>query len=230
MPLKTFGKFTRICSRVISPTTVTSSRPSSSDGAGRDVHPAAVRRPVADRDQPRLDLVRVAVDGEPERVRLVDGQRAQHRRDVQRGAREAVHGVRPPVRLGVEARRGDARVPAAVDAAEVDDPVVTVLERVERVRADAWCRSRARVRSRCRRRSERRRDAGRYRPRRPRPRPTSPSPPHATRSCPIVGRFASERFRSVGVQRDRDLGADRGRGALDLRGAACASARARPPD
>ena len=66
-------------------------------------------------------------------VRLVDGERAQHRRDVERGARQPAHGVGPAVGLGVEARRGDARVPAAVHPAEVDDAVVAVLERVERV-------------------------------------------------------------------------------------------------
>ena len=79
------------------------------------------------------DLVLLAVDGEAERVRLVDGERAEHRRDVQRGAREPLHGVGPAVRFGVEARRGDARVPAPVDPAEVDDAVVAVRERVERV-------------------------------------------------------------------------------------------------
>ena len=45
----------------------------------RDVHPARVRGPVADRDEPGLELVRVAVDRQPERVRLVDRERA-HRR------------------------------------------------------------------------------------------------------------------------------------------------------
>ena len=111
--------------RDIAPTTVTSSRPSSqSTRSGVMCMPPAYGGAVADRDQPRLELVRLAVDGEPERVRLVDRERAQHRGDVERGAREPLHGVGPAVRLGVEAGRGDARVPATVDAAEVDDAVV----------------------------------------------------------------------------------------------------------
>ena len=88
VPLNTFGKFERISGATSSPTTVTSSRPSSRRALGRDVHAAAVGGAVADRDEPRVQLVRFAVDGEAERMRLVDGERAQHRRDVERGARE----------------------------------------------------------------------------------------------------------------------------------------------
>ena len=173
VPLNTLGKFTSICSRGHLADHGDVEQAVVERRARRDVHPAAVRRAVADRDEPRAQLVRLAVDGEPERVRLVDGERAQHGRDVERGAREPVHGVGPAVRLGVEARRGHARVPAAVDAAEVDDAVVAVLERAERVErmlrvvaeparevvaGAGRARSRACGRCRPRRRRPRRRD------------------------------------------------------------------------
>ena len=170
VPLNTFGKFARNCSRVISPTTVTSSRPSSIDAFGRDVHAARVRGAVADRDEPRAHLVRLAVDGEPERMRLVHRQRAEHGGDVERGAGEPLDGVGPPVGFGVEARRSDARVPAAVDAAEVDDALVAVRERVERVERMLRVVAEACARSRCPRRSARSRACDRCRPRRRRPR------------------------------------------------------------
>ena len=99
--------------------------------AGRDAHAARVRGTVADRDQPSSRLEGVAVDGHAEPVRLVDGERAQDGRDIEGGAGQSPNGVGPPVRLRVEARRGDARVPAPVHAPEIDDPVVAVRYHVE---------------------------------------------------------------------------------------------------
>ena len=98
----------------------------------RDVHAPRVGGSVADRDQPRLELVDLAVDGEPVRAGFVDRQRADGRGDVERGAGDPLHRVRPAVRLRVEPGRGHARVPAAVHAAEIDHLVDAVRQRVER--------------------------------------------------------------------------------------------------
>ena len=163
-------------------------------------------------------------------MRLVDRERAQHRRDVERRAREPLHRVGPAVGLGVEARRGDARVPAAVDAAEVDDAVACRSRARRTRRADASCRSRARGRSRCPRRSARSRAGAPVSAATPATSVTRPSPPHATRSWPVVGRGAARAWSGApGSGETCSSTPARARGAFEVGRAACGCGRARRP-
>ena len=162
------------------------------DASGVTCMPPAYAGPLPTATSHALNFVDLAVDGQAERARVVDRERAQHgarRRASVPESRCTVFAQR--FASGVETRCGDARVPTAVHAAEIDDLVDAVLERRRTRRADAWCRSRARGRSRCPRQSGRSRAGGPVSAATPATSVTSPSPPHATRSLPDFGRAQS---------------------------------------
>ena len=83
------------------------------DGVGREPHPAADARGVADRDEHGVEVPGVPVDRHPVAPCMEAGDLEQHRHDVPRRAGETRHAVRPLVDEGVEPGREHADEPAA---------------------------------------------------------------------------------------------------------------------